>query len=131
MIIYEAHITGGKHIVFIPKPVIESTLKIGFWTFLIAPIANVFVKLSLTMMMLKIKRHSRTWRWFLWPLIAILVIVIPGSTLPTILSCNPVNAFWHISELASNCWPTKNTVYFSYAFGAFFVFTDFIMAMLP
>src|ERR1700760_3169726 len=74
-----AQVTGGRHIIFISAHNIEWTLEVGFFTFLLAPIANVFIKLSLTVMMLRIKGNNKTWRRILWVFFAVLVVVIPGT----------------------------------------------------
>jgi hypothetical protein len=84
--------------------------------------------------MIRVKRDSFAWRTSMWALIALLAAVCIGSVLTTVLSCSPVSRYWDIeSRLSGNagCWPIIANVDFSYGFGAFFVVTDFIMAMLP
>jgi hypothetical protein len=116
-----ADVTKGHHILFIPENVIEYALKLGFWVFVLAPITNSLIKISLSLMFFRIKGKDYWWRVGLWSMIAILIIILFSSSLSIIFSCTPVSGFWHISErLGGHCLSISKNADLSYGFGCRF-----------
>jgi hypothetical protein len=106
-------VTGGHHIQFIPLPKIELALRYGFGVWFVLNFSNIFLKMALDLMLLRFKTE-RWWRILLWGLIAInsamgVVIIVIAFT-----QCQPLTAFWTISQRFTHCWSGQTVVYISY-----------------
>jgi len=120
-----ATLTGGHHLIFVPIDAMESSSELGFFIIMLSGITNGLIKISLSLLLLRIKGHEFWWSVGLWILICSLAIVMIGSALSTIISCNPVSAFWHITErLSGKCWSPIVSMYISYGFGCEFSYRE-------
>jgi hypothetical protein len=125
-------ITGGHHVLFLSVDTLQKALKIGFITFLFSLWANLFIKISVALMLLRIKSQSFWWRIFLYALIIVSTIIASAFTIVWFLSCRPLEATWTLQlRLTNACWSPHTLVSLLYFFGAYFALTDLICALLP
>jgi hypothetical protein len=106
--------TGGHHIIFIAPSTMEEALKLGFAVFLLIIYTNLLIKISVALMLLRIKRDF-WWRLSLWFLIGMCCFVGVCATITQCLQCRPVSGFWNISErLSGKCWSSRVLVNIQY-----------------
>lgn len=130
--------TEGHHTIYLQVPVISTAFKNCFITFLAASYANILVKVSIALMLLRMKTNLR-WRVGLWVLITVCILAMLASTISQLLFCRPVSGFCTcdsyritifaqgdslltfkgnaLSGGASSCWPADVLVKLQYAWG--------------
>jgi hypothetical protein len=115
--IHVMEITHAHHIQFIPLPVIEQGLKLGYVVFTLSIWVNLLIKISVALMLLRIK-STFAWRIGLWTLIACCVAVGFAATFTQLYQCRPLRAFWDIELRGTGaCWPDKTVLGLAYAWG--------------
>jgi len=123
-------VTGARHMQFISLPNIEKALQFYFVLSYFTMYANLLIKASMCAMLLRIMQ-SRGWRIAVWCLLATIAIVAIVTTITNSLECTPASAFWNLTERFEKCWDEIIVSNIANAMGAYFVATDFILALLP
>jgi hypothetical protein len=111
-------LTGGHHIYFVPIPNIEDGLKVALAIFMLAMYANLLIKISIALMLLRIK-DSRRWKIGLWTLIGSAIAIGVSLTIVELLQCRPLKGFWEIELRAtSHCFSTHTDRALIYFWGS-------------
>jgi hypothetical protein len=99
--------TGGHHIIYLSPDVLVRCLRLTFFVGILINYPNVLVKISIAIMLLRIKT-TKVWRIAIYSLLASLVFVGVMSTIITLLYCKPISAFWSLTDRSTHCWSAKN-----------------------
>ena len=143
--------TGGRHTWYIGLEALAHTARVSFAFVILWLWAVSMVKISVCLMLLRIKPQSRAWLIGLWLLIGLLASLAVAITACYLLQCKPVEANWDFKYLLEpgHCWTLDQFLSFTYAFSSesavwrassgildltlagIFVLTDLICALLP
>jgi hypothetical protein len=85
------------------------------------------VKISLAFMFLRIK-HTKSWRIFLYFMIAVQVAGAIFANCAIFLHCHPMAAIWEHDVPNAKCWNLATAIYFSAALS---ISTDLVFSILP
>jgi hypothetical protein len=109
-------ITGGHHIQYIPVPDLQMVGELGFISMVLWIWALTTLKISVALMFLRIKQTNR-WKFGIWSLITVLIVVGVGSTLAQVLQCLPVKANWDIilKMQGGSCWTEQKQEIVTYS----------------
>jgi hypothetical protein len=109
-------VTGGHHIEYISRPDLETAGQLGFISMVLWIWAITTLKVSVALMLLRIKQTPR-WKFGIWFLITVLIVVGIGSTLAQVLQCLPVKANWDIILKLSgrSCWTEQKQEIVTYS----------------
>jgi hypothetical protein len=115
-------ITGGHHIEFLSEKTIEKALKLSFATFSLTMITNLLIKVSVAIMLLRIKQDY-WWRIALWSLMGSCFIVGIAVTITEFLQCRPLDGFWNIEKMFEGaCWTPETRVHLAYGWGSEYIY---------
>src|ERR1700753_2523783 len=99
-------------------------MKLAFVVFFLIIYSNLLIKISIALMLLRIKRDF-WWRLLLWSLITGCIVVGISATITNIVQCRPTSGFWHLDQrLSGHCWSNTTFVNISYIWGCRFSITD-------
>jgi len=124
-------LSGGGHIWDLTLDIIEQSLKLGLVTSLLTTYSNIFIKLSVCTLLLRIKGSTSTvWRWAIIGLVASLILVGIASTVTILVQCRPLSAFWTISERYTGpyCWSGQMTAAMYAGWGGKDIYTRVTLA---
>jgi hypothetical protein len=140
------HVTGARHIQFIPIPAIEKGVLYFFVTQYFTMYSNLLTKAAICTMLLRIMQ-SRTWRIGLWATLTSLAVMAITVTFTNTLECSPVSEYWSIPGKFEHCWSTATVTNVGMFVGgalrfrssskqqltkvAYFALTDLVLALLP
>jgi hypothetical protein len=98
------HYTGFRHITYITPENVSAALKLAIPIWALQEWALALVKISVALMLLRIKQVSR-WRLGLICLIVIIVLASIAGTIMELFQCRPLKAYWD-TNLAAHavCW---------------------------
>jgi len=110
-------ITGGRHIQFINLDAMMEGSKNGFVVFLLAVYANLLIKISIALMLIRIKSNF-AWRFGLSILITSCVIISIFASITEFVSCRPLKAWWTPAlRFSGACWSPSALVAIGYFLG--------------
>jgi len=98
--------TGGRHVQFISLANIQKALHFYFIAGFVTPYANLFIKASVCVMLLRIMQ-GKAWRIGVWSLLATFVVVFLVITVTNTLECVPLYVFWNLIERREKCWSSS------------------------
>ena len=95
----------GRHVGEMQIPQLEHFVKSAF---LLAEFYNaglLALKLSIAFMLMRIKRESRTWRYGLWIMIALVTGIFITGFVINIIQCKPISSLWNFFAANRSCMP--------------------------
>jgi hypothetical protein len=101
--LYGIALTGGHHIIYLSMDTLTRALRLTYFIGLIINYPNILVKISIAIMLLRIKT-TKAWRIGLYILLGSLVLVGILSTAVVLVMCRPISAFWSLTDRHSHCW---------------------------
>lgn len=122
----------GRHVQYLPADHYEGFLKYNFLDWIQVFVTLALSKISICLFLLRISKFER-WRWFLFGLIAFLVVTHVPLTLLFIFQCIPLQKNWETVEEAvpGHCMSKKAVEKIIIVQGVFSIITDFIGAAFP
>lgn len=92
-----------------------------------------FGKVSIALMLFRLRRDRAPWRYFLWGMMAWSVVIAVTCTATLLVVCRPVRAMWDFSLFPdrATCQAFSDVSRGILAVAAMTVATDFILALLP
>jgi hypothetical protein len=103
--------SGGRTPDTIPK--IVHTLKFAYISRLMWVWSVTFIKVSVALMMLRIKQ-TPAWRRGISALVATLLIFGIAMTISLLTQCWPIRKNWDITSLVGSCWSVNGQSIFTY-----------------
>jgi hypothetical protein len=88
-----AIMTGDRHITFVVPSKFDGAFKLCFISLIFSIWSNVFIKISIAFMLLRI-RHTSGWRLGLGTMIVACLLVGFIATLLEFVQCKPISASW-------------------------------------
>jgi hypothetical protein len=137
-------VTGSKHIEYISLANIEQGLKFFYIVLFTSYYANLLIKASVCVMILRIMQ-DRAWRISLWIMLGVLLGLGIAVTAINLMTCSSPSANWTLATHTFSCWSTEKVAVIAQVLGgkflrfiqnvaeklALFVATDFVLALLP
>ncbi|KAK1706712.1 integral membrane protein [Colletotrichum lupini] len=118
---------NGKHRVYLSNHDYMMINMYGWWGQMLLFISVAFLKVSMCLLILRIK-DTKVLKRLLHVIMAGVLITNFGVVIILIAECQPVG-FWRGKSAV--CWPTHIRIYFIYATIAYSVLTDLICSLLP
>lgn len=122
----------GRHVQYLPKDHYEGFLKYNFLDWIQVFVTLVLSKISICLFLLRISKFER-WRWFLFGLIAFLVVTHVPLTLLYLFQCIPLQKNWQtaMGPVPGHCMSKKSVEKIIIVQGVLSVLTDFVGAAFP
>jgi len=100
--------TGGKHTWYISMPALQRSAKIGFVGLPLWIWSVTLIKISVFLMMLRIKTTKR-WKIGVWVCICVALSIAIMWTVAQFLQCRPIEANWSLKlkKVEGLCWPLR------------------------
>jgi len=111
------YVTGGKHTIYVSLDGIVKILKTGFFLWSLFIWAITFIKLSISLMILRIKQ-TRKWQIGIKILIVILLLSALAGTLVQFLQCRPIKEYWHLIPNNPKCWTPRQILNAAYVYNS-------------
>ncbi|KAF2791050.1 hypothetical protein K505DRAFT_249822 [Melanomma pulvis-pyrius CBS 109.77] len=121
---------GGRHAIYLRMKAVD----VAKWsTIAQLPfiISTTLTKVSIALMILRIKPNSMRLRWSMAPLITIVVCVNIAGIVILAAGCRPFEANWNYASVHRNCWPRKVLKNQNWLQGIVSIVSDFIYTLLP
>jgi hypothetical protein len=122
----------GQHAATVPKSNIVPYAKA---TFLALPevygVAIAAVRLSIGLMLLRIKGDRPAWRWSLWSIMLFIIAIFVTNVSITFTQCRPLSAIWTFNYKHAKCLPPHAVHGVYTAFNVIYLFVDLAYALLP
>ena len=98
----------GRHVRYLPPDHYQGFLKYNFLDWIQVFVTLALEKISICLFLLRISKFER-WRWFLFGLIAFLVVTHVPLTLLYIFQCIPLRKVWETveEEVPGHCMSKK------------------------
>lgn len=93
--------------------------------------ANIPIKASLCLTIIRIASDIRWIRWTLHTIICLLVIASLITNIYLLTDCKPFVANWDKTVAGAQCRPAEGTVALGYAYSAINIIIDWTVALLP
>lgn len=119
----------GRHLQYLPMHHHIVFLKYNYLDWIQVFITLAVSKISICLFLLRISKFER-WRYFLFGLIAFLIISHTPLTLLVLLQCIPLNKTWD-TQGPGHCFSKKGVEMIIIIQGVFSIVTDFICAAFP
>ncbi|MCJ1456488.1 hypothetical protein MMC28_006849 [Mycoblastus sanguinarius] len=119
----------GRHVQYLPADHYVGFLKYNFLDWVQVFITLALSKISICLFLLRISKFER-WRYFLFGLIAFLVLTHLPLTLLFLLQCIPLNKNWSTS-VPGHCFSKRAVEKIIVVQGVFSIVTDFVGATFP
>ena len=102
-------ITRGRHLWYVGLPVLADVAWLAFMYIFLWLWALTTIKVSICLMLLRIKADSRKWYLGLWMLNGCLVSLCLASMVCYLVACDPIEANWKFEYLLKpgHCWDRK------------------------
>lgn len=109
-------LTGGHHIEYVTLSSLERVSQLSFISMVLWIWALTALKVSVALMLLRIKQSPR-WKKGIWGLIIVLIVVGIGSTLAQALQCLPIKANWDfiLKTSGRSCWTEQKQEMVTYS----------------
>ncbi|KUJ12659.1 uncharacterized protein LY89DRAFT_592935 [Mollisia scopiformis] len=92
-------------------------------------IALPLVRISIALSLLRFS-NARSWRWTLWALISVQVVITTGWLVVLFFSCRPLRSNWEtVADVV--CWDRKYTIVYGWVSAALLVLIDLTLALMP
>lgn len=105
--------------------------KIQFWSSLLVTSAITLVKISISLLLIKLVNNKHLIR-FLYVFIGLISAYTIASDLTIVLACRPVDAAWDFSKIpTAKCFSNKTFSALGIANSVITIFTDVLLALLP
>ncbi|KAH8846661.1 hypothetical protein MCOR27_000405 [Pyricularia oryzae] len=121
---------AGRHIEYIPPPVVIRGLHYNFASQPLCLIALGFARVSVSFFLIRLA-NSRKYKWILWFLIGLTVVLTVVGVFQTLFQCRPMAFVWDKSIPGGECVSTEYLVYSSYVSSSLSCASDFALASLP
>ncbi|TLD07935.1 hypothetical protein PspLS_12180 [Pyricularia sp. CBS 133598] len=121
---------AGRHIEYIPPPVVVRGLHYNFASQPLCLIALGFARISVSLFLIRLA-SSKKYKWILWFLIGLTVVLTVVGVFQTLLQCRPMAFVWDKSIPGGECVSTEYLVYSSYVSSSLSCTSDFMLASLP
>lgn len=128
-VILEVNYGLGRHAQYITPVHYEGFLKYNYLDWIQVFITLALSKISICLFLLRISKFER-WRYFLFGLIAFLIISHTPLTLLFLLQCIPLNKNWN-TAVPGYCFSKPAVEKIIIVQGVFSIVTDFIGAAFP
>ncbi|KAI9846899.1 MAG: hypothetical protein M1837_003511 [Sclerophora amabilis] len=130
-IITEGVVQGfGKHIFYLAPHQQIQAIKFAYLSQPFNAMAQCFGRMSFALFLVRVMGITALRRWILYSIICgqfAVNIVFSGLTLA---ACRPINRYWD-PTVSGSCWSPLVIEYAGYSQGAWNVFSDFVLALLP
>ncbi|KAI6350230.1 hypothetical protein MCOR25_010571 [Pyricularia grisea] len=121
---------AGRHIEYIPPAVIVTGLHYNFASQPLCLVALGFARISVALFLIRLA-NSKKYKWILWFLIGLTVVLTVVGVCQTLLQCRPMAYVWDKSIPGGECVSTEYLVYSSYVSSSLSCSSDFALASLP
>ncbi|KAF2714160.1 hypothetical protein K504DRAFT_364951, partial [Pleomassaria siparia CBS 279.74] len=101
------------------------SISLPFWAW-----STGLVKISIACMLLRFQQ-SRPWRYFLYLMIAMNVLLIVILGIANLFQCIPYQSWWDFRIVDKKCWSMKAMLATTYLSGACNVSTDIVFSLMP
>jgi hypothetical protein len=98
---------GGRHAIYLDIATMTKVMKVDFALWLTSIWSVTFTKISICLMLLRIKRSPK-WTKFLWWLMAVIVLVAIAGCVVQLLQCTPIAGNWDVYLHETACWSPYN-----------------------
>ncbi|KAH6665994.1 hypothetical protein B0J14DRAFT_605078 [Halenospora varia] len=92
-------------------------------------ISIVFVRASVACSLLPLST-ARLWKWTLWILIALQVVLAIMWMTITLAGCKPLRAFWD-AGVYPTCWDVRITINLGWVSAGLYIISDLTLALMP
>ncbi|PSK36584.1 hypothetical protein B9Z65_1767 [Elsinoe australis] len=121
----------GRHDEAITMDDQQGFQKIQFWSSLLVTSAITLVKISISLLLIKLVNNKHLIR-FLYVFIGLVSAYTIASDLTIVLACRPVDAAWDFSKIpTAKCFSNKTFSALGIANSVITIFTDVLLALLP
>jgi len=105
---------------YVPISDFEAIAKVAFLIVVLFVWAVTMIKISVCLMLLRIKRQSKPWFIGLWTMIAVLFCIAVTVTVLYLVMCNPIQANWQLKYIVEPdaCWSIDRFINFTYGFSS-------------
>ena len=128
-VMLEVYYGLGRHVQYLPLDHYIGFLKYNYLDWIQVFITLALSKISICLFLLRISKFER-YRYFLFALIAFLIVSHTPLTLLFLLQCIPLSKNWHTQE-PGYCFPKPAVEKIIIVQGVFSILTDFIGAAFP
>ncbi|OLN96700.1 hypothetical protein CCHL11_02336 [Colletotrichum chlorophyti] len=118
---------NGRHRWYISTEDYVNNNMLGWFAQILLFASICILKCSIMLLLLRIKNSSRL-KYFLWAIMAGLVITNFGVIVILLAECDPVDAYW---TGVGKCWDAKVRIYSIYLTISYSVMTDLLCSLLP
>ncbi|KAI3539887.1 hypothetical protein CSPX01_08594 [Colletotrichum filicis] len=118
---------NGRHRWYISTEEYVNNSMLGWFAQILLFASICLLKCSIMLLLLRIKDSSRL-KYFLWSVMAGLVITNFGVIIILLAECDPVDAYWTGNGV---CWDAKIRIYSIYLTISYSVATDLLCSLLP
>ncbi|KAF6830301.1 integral membrane protein [Colletotrichum musicola] len=127
IVVKQAEHGNGRHRVYLSEWDYMMVNMYGWWGQVLLFLAVAFLKVSICLLILRIK-DTKALKIMLYILMAGVLVTNLGVVIILIAECQPVG-FWR--GASAKCWPTQIRIYAIYATIAYSALTDLICSLLP
>ncbi|PVH91656.1 hypothetical protein DM02DRAFT_677967 [Periconia macrospinosa] len=120
----------GRHTIHV-SPSDRSNAMFYFWLQVnIWYVGMTGMKISVASMLIRMQQHSATWKWVLWIMMSVQVIVNVSAIIFAFIICIPLRAQWNRVP-GAKCIPTRRSHAHAYAYISINIMTDLLLSLMP
>ncbi|MCJ1423453.1 hypothetical protein MMC29_001336 [Sticta canariensis] len=120
----------GRHAYYLSPEQISLDLKLELMATLASVISNMFSKISICLLLIRIFTTKKAWKRALYVIMALIVATKVSSATLTFPRCKPAAKYWN-PNINGTCWPQETQLAIFYYQSGVSIFTDFLLAFLP
>ncbi|MCJ1433765.1 hypothetical protein MMC27_003130 [Xylographa pallens] len=90
----------------------------------------LFIKFSISLLMLRIFGTKKSWRWAIYSIMAFVFVTTVISAVMVLVQCRPLDKLWNPSQPGS-CWSPETVINIGYYNGAVAVVSDWALSTIP
>ncbi|KAH9880670.1 hypothetical protein IAQ61_000964 [Plenodomus lingam] len=119
---------GKPSAYFTPKELVN-TIRLQFVFQTVWIVTFGLVRLSVAYSLLRFG-NDRLWRWPLYFLMMLQVLISSSYFIMQFAQCKPISANWD-NVPGAKCWDLGPTVTYGYVVAGFYIFTDVVLSLMP
>ncbi|KAL8404697.1 hypothetical protein RB594_009528 [Gaeumannomyces avenae] len=129
LVVIQAEKGAGRHIEYIGKADFVAAQHANFATQPICLVSIGLARLSVACFLLRFA-SSRMFKWIIWAIMGLSVVLTLQGVLQTMLQCKPMEFVWNKS-IPGQCMETSFLLASSLSYAALSIVADFILAVVP
>ncbi|KAH7014074.1 hypothetical protein B0J12DRAFT_635951 [Macrophomina phaseolina] len=120
----------GRHNFYVSLEDTKDIMKLSFGNSFLWIWTTNLVRISISLMLLRIRQDSKGWKRALWTMIVFQLLCMFGATTVQFAACRPSRAMWDVVPNAK-CMPDIAFIVYGYTYSTMTILSDFILSLMP